>query len=201
MGLIGSGGEGGAIGLNSIGGESTLQVENSLFDRNTIRNRGGGTIFHGKGKFTAEFRQCTCIVGARTNGFYLGGNFPPPILENCIVVSEPGETSSPIATNAAIVMHSLVEGGYPGEGNIDTDPQFVDIEGGDYHLQRGSPCIDSGTDTGLTIDFEGSPRPIGDYDMGAFEFPVLRSDFDGNRVVDKIDLIIFSQDWGKVSVP
>ncbi|MCA9445338.1 MAG: hypothetical protein KC964_31405, partial [Candidatus Omnitrophica bacterium] len=169
VGQIGSGGEGGAIGLNSIGGESILRVENSIFDRNTFRNAGAGTIFHGVGKFSAELENCTCIVGSRSTGFSLGGKFPPPVLENCVVVSELNSTSTPIGLDDAIVSHSLVEGGYPGEGNIDADPKFVDFESGDLHLQRGSPCIDSGTDTGLATDYDGNPRPVGRYDMGAYE--------------------------------
>jgi len=97
--------------------------------------------------------------------------------------------------------HCDVTGGYPGEGNIDMDPLFVDSENGNYRLQRGSPCIDSGTDTGVTMDLDGNPRPIGRYDMGAYEFPYLRSDIDGNGIVDEMDLMILSQDWKKVSAP
>ncbi|MCA9432123.1 MAG: hypothetical protein KC940_16550 [Candidatus Omnitrophica bacterium] len=57
----------------------------------------------------------------------------------------------------------------------------------------------SGTDTGLTEDFDGNPRPIGTYDMGAFEYPVLRSDLNGDGAVNEWDLIVFSQDWKKAS--
>ncbi|MCB9768465.1 MAG: hypothetical protein H6752_09735 [Candidatus Omnitrophica bacterium] len=99
----------------------------------------------------------------------------------------------------AEVVYSNLEGGYPGEGNIDADPLFVDPENGDYHLQAASPCIDAGTDTGLTTDFDGNSRPIGRYDMGAFEFPYLRSDINGDGVVGPEDLMIFQRDWGKVS--
>ena len=56
-------------------------------------------------------------------------------------------------------------------GNIDAVPLFVDAEGGDYHLTAGSPCIDAGTDVGLTLDIEGVPVPQGaEPDIGAFEF-------------------------------
>ncbi|MCA9437679.1 MAG: hypothetical protein KC978_17980, partial [Candidatus Omnitrophica bacterium] len=71
----------------------------------------------------------------------------------------------------------------------------------DYRLMRGSPCIEAGTDTGLTEDFDGNPRPVGDYDMGAFEYPLLRSDLNLDGRVDDTDLRILSRDWKKVSGP
>jgi len=66
-----------------------------------------------------------------------------------------------ISSDMALVTYSDVQGGWPGEGNIVTDPLFVDPENGDYHLksQAGrwdltsqswilddvtSPCIDAG---------------------------------------------------------
>ncbi|MCA9418793.1 MAG: hypothetical protein KC917_21135 [Candidatus Omnitrophica bacterium] len=174
-------------------------MTNSTFRRNAFANVGSGSVFYGKGQFTAEFDQCTCIVGAETTVFGVFRFSSLPVLRNCIVVSEPNASATPIGADQAIVSYSLVEGGYPGEGNIDADPKFVDIEGGDYHLQRGSPCIDSGTDTGLTLDFDGNPRPIGRYDMGAFEFPLLRSDLNGDGEVDSADLMILQSDWGKES--
>ena len=33
---------------------------------------------------------------------------------------------------------------YPGRGNMNADPLFVDPEAGDYRLQPGSPCIKRG---------------------------------------------------------
>jgi parallel beta-helix repeat protein len=55
--------------------------------------------------------------------------------------------------------------------DISRDPLFVDPENGDYHLQRGSPCIDAGTSQGAPdTDMDGNSRPKGaGYDMGAYE--------------------------------
>ena len=57
-----------------------------------------------------------------------------------------------------------------GEGNINTDPLFVDPGNGDFTLSDGSPCIDAGT---ADIDGDGE-EDITDYigsspDMGAYE--------------------------------
>jgi len=100
--------------------------------------------------------------------------------------------------NSISVRHSAIQDDdpddasiYPGVGNLDDDPLFLDAGGGDFHLQMGSPCIDAGTNLGVLLpgtDFDGNPRLIDDpstpdcpqvagqcgsppiVDMGAFEF-------------------------------
>ncbi len=68
-----------------------------------------------------------------------------------------------------MVTYSDVEGGWPGEGNIDADPLFVG--GDDFHLRTGSPCIDAGADAGVYTDTDGDVRPYGaGFDMGADEY-------------------------------
>ena len=65
-----------------------------------------------------------------------------------------------------------------GEGNIRSDPLFVDPVNGDFRLSSGSPCIDAGTDSFIvdeeniipTDDLDGVARPIRmGHDMGAYE--------------------------------
>lgn len=51
----------------------------------------------------------------------------------------------------------------PGAGDLSVDPEFVDPDNDDFHLQAGSPCINSGIDVGLPY-FSAAP------DMGAFEY-------------------------------
>jgi len=54
---------------------------------------------------------------------------------------------------------------------VNVDPLFVDPTADDYHIQPGSPAIDSGMNVGVTTDLEGTPRPQGrGYDIGAYEF-------------------------------
>ena len=76
---------------------------------------------------------------------------------------------------------------YPGTGNIDDYPLFVDPASGDYHLLSGSPCIDAGDNSVVepnSTDIAGNPRIIdGDedgeaiVDMGAYEFlPPIEAD-------------------------
>jgi len=66
------------------------------------------------------------------------------------------------------------EDGVPaGEGNISTDPLFVDPNNDDYHLSPNSPCINAGDPNGDYIgqtDMDGEDRVlIGRVDMGADE--------------------------------
>lgn len=57
--------------------------------------------------------------------------------------------------------------------NIASDPLFVDVAGGDFQLQDGSPCIDTGNNEIVPADFPdvlGLWRPIGQgFDIGAYE--------------------------------
>ncbi len=78
-----------------------------------------------------------------------------------------------------VVNDPVYPGTYTGDiTDISADPVFVNPVTGDYHLQPGSPCIDTGTDTGAPLtDFEGDTRPYdgdGDTvamtDMGADEY-------------------------------
>lgn len=48
------------------------------------------------------------------------------------------------ASSTIAVTYSDVEGGYPGAGNFDLDPAFVDVSGEDFHIQDTSPCRDRG---------------------------------------------------------
>ena len=94
-------------------------------------------------------------------------------------------TSSDPRISFSCIEHDLV---WPGEGNIEEDPLFLqpghwDDNGcpffpedavwieGDYHLQDASPCIDTGMLAGgPTTDIEGNGRPCGaGVDIGAYE--------------------------------
>ena len=82
------------------------------------------------------------------------------------------------------VRYCDVQGGWEGEGNIDSDPLFVNPDEEDFHLQDTSPCIGAGIDEieingtwyyAPLFDIEGNPRPdpAGSMpDMGAYENPL-----------------------------
>jgi hypothetical protein len=83
-----------------------------------------------------------------------------------------------------VITYSDIQGSWPGEGNIDADPCFVEAGywdsnevwvDGDYHLLPDSPCIDAGDPNYIAgpneTDLDGRPRIIGGrIDMGAYEY-------------------------------
>jgi len=96
-----------------------------------------------------------------------------------------GSTSGSIE----IINCDIEDGDYAGEnGNISSDPLFVDPENGDFHLQLGSPCIDSGTSKYVpSTDIDGESRPQGsDPDIGADEYSPYSSliDTDNDGLTD-----------------
>ena len=84
---------------------------------------------------------------------------------------------------------------WPGEGNINLDPLFLDVSSSDYTLSPSSPCIDVGTtDTDMNgsndiLDFSGIAP-----DMGAFEFDEdgcgIIGDINGDENINILDIII-----------
>ncbi|GAI49359.1 unnamed protein product, partial [marine sediment metagenome] len=127
----------------------------------------------GHEKSSSTLTNCTF---SRNTAFAAGGavfNLPGtnPLLTNCILWSD---TPEEIYGSTPVITYSDVQGGWPGEGNIDADPLFVDAANADYHLQASSPCIDTGDNTAIppsvVDDLDGNPRIInGIVDMGAYE--------------------------------
>jgi len=62
--------------------------------------------------------------------------------------------------------------GYQIADNIADDPLFVDVINSDFHLSGVSTCIDSGTTTLATVDFEGNTIPFNETnpDIGIYEY-------------------------------
>jgi len=125
----------------------------------------GGVQCH---ESNAILNHCTIYSNdASTEGGGLRCDASNPILTNCILW---GNTPEEIWTYSSdpVITYSDIQGGWPGTGNIDQNPKFVG--GGDLHLTESSPCIDAGTNAGISSDIDGDVRPQGaGYDMGADE--------------------------------
>jgi len=124
-------------------------------------DRGGG--LHIEEDTLTDIKKCNFIANiANTNGGGIINFGTGVVLENSIIwQNEPHQVS--IGMGNLEITWSDIEGGWPGEGNIDEDPLFVASEYGDLRLLWGSPCIDTGNPDSLDLDGTRS-------DMGAFSF-------------------------------
>lgn len=52
-------------------------------------------------------------------------------------------SSTPLFEGTISVRYSDVQGGFDGDGNIDSNPELVDLSGGDLRLSPSLPCIDA----------------------------------------------------------
>jgi len=116
------------------------------------------------------------------------------------------------------VSYSDVEGGWEGEGNIDSDPCFVDagywdpngtpedanddfwVEG-DYHLRWNSQCIDAGdpnfSDDPDEHDIDDEPRVMaGRVDIGADEVGPKQADLSRDGLINFKDYSILVKSFG-----
>ncbi|MBN1771108.1 MAG: hypothetical protein JXB32_07605 [Deltaproteobacteria bacterium] len=81
-----------------------------------------------------------------------------------------------LTDGTATVASCDVQGGFAGTGNLDVDPEFVSVSGGDLHLDAGSPCVGAGSAALLPAD---AADLDGDLDVAE----PLPHDLDGNARV------------------
>jgi len=195
--------------------DSSPTVTNCTFSGNTAV--AGGGMFNIESSPTVT----NCTFSGNTTGAVDGMyNYnSSPAVTNCILWDSGDEIYND-GTSTPVVTFCDVQGGYSGAGNIDIDPMFVNPATDDYHLQPGSPCVDTGyndaaTAAGLITDFEGDPRIVdgdGDtvavVDMGADEYyPDIRTLIDpidfGDIAVDSNQdntTIIYSDGTGALTI-
>jgi parallel beta-helix repeat protein len=178
-----SGNSAGQQGGGMSNSSSSPTVTNCTFSGNSAA--GGGGVYN----YSSSPTVTNCTFFGNSAAGYGGGMFnwqsSFPTVTNCILW---GDSSPEIYSEAGLspsVSYSDIQGGYPGTGNINADPRFVDPDGpddvvgtqdDDLHLTELSPCIDMGTSSGAPdTDLEGNMRPQGDgYDMGAYESPFTK---------------------------
>ena len=124
---------------------SLLELENCLILWNSSMYKKGGGICYA-GSF-ATVTNCTFFQNSAT-GYQGGGggirsSGSPMYIRNCILWGDaPAEIE--YSGNPPVVDYSDVQGGWPGEGNIQEKPRFIYAIGFDCLLRPLSPCIDAG---------------------------------------------------------
>ncbi len=138
--------------------DSMPVIRNCTISGNITEKYDGGGIRCNES--SPKIINCTIsgnIAGRNGGGIYCYKS--TPLLSNCIFWGNSPAEIYAVEGNP-IVSFSDVQGGWPGEGNIDSDPLFVDPESGDYSLQTGSPCIDAG-DPFSRLDKDGTINDMG----------------------------------------
>lgn len=117
--------------------------------------------------------NCTFSGNRASWGGVLSGKYCSPLITNCILWGNSSSIEDDGFPQSLTVSYSLVQGGFPGTGNISSDPLFVDSN--NLHLQGCSPAIDAGriaaVPSAVATDLDGNPRYVGgEVDMGAYEY-------------------------------
>ncbi len=187
--------DGGGIYLDYDGSD---QWTNVLIVGNHARDGGAITI----SSRNVEMVNAT-IAGnsaSRNGGAFRFWSNGTASLRNSIVWGNEAEENHDNLDTAAVISHSLIEGGCPGDADctavIDFDPDFIapidaadaPMAAGDWRLQTGSPAIDGGFDdyNEIESDLAGNARIAGTaIDMGAYERVVTACPDSGRLYVDR----------------
>lgn len=183
-------------GIYCVGASPT--ITGNVIARNTAVSAGGGiyctagsptissnmiaenSAWVGGGIYLLEF--CYALIANNTitgNTATYGGGIDcymsDPLITNTIIRDNIAPNGPEIYgyLGSQAVTFCNVKGGWPGTGNIDADPLFIDPSGGDFHITFDSPCRSAGSRDapGLPVwDFEGDPR------SGLFAFPDIGAD-------------------------
>jgi hypothetical protein len=170
-------------GMDNIANSSPT-LTNVIFSGNAASVGGGGM-----GSVFSSLTLTNVTFSGNTAGSWGGGmehSSSNSTLTNVIIWGNTAPSSAGISHygGTLTVTYSNIQDVYPGTGNINDNPLFVDADGPDnivgtlddnLRLQSVSPSINTGNNaavpTGVTTDLEGKPRiQNGTVDMGAYEY-------------------------------
>ena len=212
----------GTDGISSIDGADTT-ITNSF-----IRNNGNngvyteygqdtqikGSVIYGNGLdddtavgiflnypiATADIYNNTILSNAGGGIYQVSG--VDQDIRNCIVYYNGDSTDDNLVKNTGTfgdVSYSCVEGGFAGDYNISTAPEFYSSTDPDeFHLTDSSDCVNAG-DPNMSyseqVDLDGEDRvKDGRVDIGADEYYWSAADLNSDEFVNFIDFAILADD-------
>jgi hypothetical protein len=128
-----------------------------MFSANSAHNGGG--IFLRNGATTVS--NCSFAGNTAPNGAAVANHVHSVAAIANSILWDGGDEVWEYSGSTLAVTYSDVQGGWPGDGNIDADPLFVDPNGpddfpgtedDDLHLRIESPCTDAGDNTAVPQD-------------------------------------------------
>lgn len=207
---------------------TTIHIELCTFDANFAASNGAGVMCYGVSAMTIDGCYFTGNTSNASGGALAVSNSDPVITNSTFVNNRANEQGDGIyaAGGCDVSLHNSIlwnetndisginvdrvsycnikDGSFAGSnGNISSDPLFVNSVAGNYRIRRSSPCVDTGTDaaTGIATDIDGEVRIYnGTADIGADEFV----DADNDSIADYwellygVDLAVFDNDGSDV---
>ncbi len=165
---------------NGGGGDYASALDDCLIINNTVfYDYRIDNCAYGGGLYGSHATNCTIVnntaAPSRATPPSGGGAFIAT-LNNCIIY---GNKYGAGAVDNAVggILYNCCTIPLPAGGadNFTNEPLFVNLAGGDFHLQSNSPCINSGNNDYVTsaTDLDGNPRIVGGtVDIGAYEYQV-----------------------------
>jgi hypothetical protein len=171
----------GAMNNHGEAGVCNPTITNCVFSGNYAVNNGGAMVNTGTNGGTSIPNITNCsFSGNRADnvGGVIRNNSGNPTLKNVIIWGNSSLFDN--NTGSVTATYSIIEGGYSGTGNLNSNPLFTTQPAfasaptttGDLRLPANSPGVNAGTNTGApTTDISGNPRPFSGSitDMGAYE--------------------------------
>ncbi len=187
----------GAFESRHLGGamynfNSNPQLTNCTFLWNEAFMDAGGAMYNEHSR--PVLTNCTFSANIAWYGILFNDSSSTPSLLHCILWNDDVKEIYDAGGSVTTVRYNDVQGGWPGEGNIDADPLFVDADNSNLRLLPNSPCIEAGDPDFVpepgALDLDGHARVLcGRVDMGAYEFGI--GDFDCDRDVDVFDFAAY----------
>lgn len=143
------------------GNADNLEV---AFNHLTVADNNAPTFLYGEGPYSSGYQTTVTLNNTIING-----------ITNAFVGKEAVGGGDVIINYTSTLRNNVTnlevsDGGTPTFNGLDTlsgDP----LLNATYHLQVGSPAINTGVDSGVATDIDGDSRPKGSgYDIGADEF-------------------------------